>query len=181
MHCRCNFRVGVMRLGRLCPPPLSAHRQAYRCALYKLNPFAVTGSTVLYDGINAHGELNRYNPATGSGNLTEQYLKDRASMLSWKLHFGTHDTEPVGDTFVKPQSGTPFYFEDFTSNAITTKMRIGGGDSVNAVMSRPLGDFNLIVFGSENNDALTGHGKADSLNGERGCAIRGIQCELRAA
>lgn len=146
----------------------SADGQAYRYALYKLNPFAVTGSTVLYDGINAHGELNRYNPATGSGNLTDQYLKDRAAMLSWKLQFGTNDTPPVGDTFVKLQSGTPFYFEDFTSNAITTKMRIGGGDSVNAVMSRPLGDFNLIVFGSENNDALTGQGKGDRLYGGAG-------------
>ena len=150
MHCRCNFRVGVMRLGRLCQPPLSAHRQAYRYALYKLNPFAITGSPALYDGINAQGELNRYNPTTG--NLTEQYLKDRAAMLSWKLHFGTHDTQPVGDTFVKPQSGTPFYFEDFTSNAITTKMRIGGGDSVNAVMSRPLGDFNLNLSGLANDE-----------------------------
>jgi hypothetical protein len=37
------------------------------------------------------------------------------------------------------------------------------------------------VFCSESNDALAGQGKADSLNGERGCAIRGIQCELRAA
>ena len=146
----------------------TADGQAYRYALYKLNPFAVTGSTVLYDGINAHGELNRYNPATGSGNLTDQYLKDRAAMLSWKLQFGTNDTEPVGDTYVQPQSGTPFYFEDITSSAITTKMRIGGGDSVNAVMSRPLGDFNLITFGSENNDVLTGQGKADRLYGGAG-------------
>jgi len=89
-------------------------------------------------------------------------------MLSWKLKFGTNDTEPVGDTFVQPQGGTPFYFEDFTSNAITTKMRIGGGDSINAVMSRPLGDFKLIVFGSENNDVLTGQGKADRLYGGDG-------------
>lgn len=65
----------------------TADGQAYRYALYKLNPFAVTGSTVLYDGINAHDQLTRYNPATGSGALTDQYLKDRAAMLSWKLRF----------------------------------------------------------------------------------------------
>ena len=181
MHCRCNFRVGAMRLERLCSSRLSAYRQAYRYALYKLNPFVVTGSSALYDGINAHGELNRYNPATGTGNLTDQYLKDRAAMLTWKLKFGTHDTQPVGDTFVQPQGGTPFYFEDFTSNAITTKMRIGGGDSVDAVMSRPLGDFKLIVFGSENDDVLTGQGKADPPSGERGYTTRNTQIELRAA
>ncbi|WP_310446220.1 calcium-binding protein [Thiobacillus sp.] len=139
--------------------------QAYRYAIVKLNPFAVTGSSVLYDGINAHGQLNRYNPANGSGSLTDQYLKDRTAMLSWKLRFGTNDTQPVGDTFVKAQGGTPFYFEDFT---ISTKMRIGGGDTVNAVMSRPLGDFNLVVFGSDNDDLLTGQGKADRLYGGSG-------------
>ena len=142
--------------------------QAYRYALYKLNPFAVTGSTALYEGINAHGQLDRYNPTTGSGSLTDQYLKDRAAMLSWKLQFGTNDTEPVGDTFVQPQGGMQFYFEDFTSNAITTKNAIGGGDSVNAVMSRPLGDFNLIVFGSDSDDVLTGQGNADRLDGGAG-------------
>ena len=89
-------------------------------------------------------------------------------MLTLKLGFGTRDTELVGDIFVKPQGGTPFYFEDFTSNAITTKMRIGGGDSVDAVMSRPLGDFKFIVFGSENDDVLTGQGKDDRLYGGTG-------------
>ena len=44
-------------------------------------------------------------------------------------------------------------------------MRIGGGDSVDAVMTRPLGDFKLIVFGSENNDVLMGQGKEDRLYG----------------
>jgi hypothetical protein len=56
-------------------------------------------------------------------------------MLSWQLQFGFNDTQPVGDTYVKLQGGAPFYFEDFTSNAITTKMRIGG-DMVNTVMKR---------------------------------------------
>jgi len=49
-------------------------------------------------------------------------------MLTWKLKFGINDTEPLGDTFVQPQGGTPFYFEDFSSNAISTRMRIDGDD-----------------------------------------------------
>ena len=146
----------------------TAEGQAYRYAIYKLNPFAITGSSALYEGVNAHGELDLYDPATGTGSLTDQYLKDRAAMLGWQLQFAFNDTQPTGDTYVKLQSGTPFYFEDFTSNAITTKMRIGGGDTTNAVMSRPLSDFNLIVFGSENNDLLTGQGKADRLYGNAG-------------
>lgn len=91
-------------------------------------------------------------------------------MLTWQNQFNTDDVEPIGDTFVKLQGGTPFYFEDFTSNAITTRMRIGGGDSVNAVI-RPLDDFNLVVFGSENDDLLTGQGKAGRLYGGAGHAL----------
>jgi len=62
MHCKRHFHEGVMRLGGQCLHPLSACGQAYRYALYKLNPFVVTGSSALYDGINAHGELDRYTP-----------------------------------------------------------------------------------------------------------------------
>jgi hypothetical protein len=82
-------------------------------------------------------------PTLYAGNFAEQYLKERAVTLSWTLQSGTNNTHPVGDTLVQPQSGTPFNFEDFTGKAITAKMRVGG-DSVNAFMSLPLGDFNLI-------------------------------------
>ncbi|HQS98769.1 MAG TPA: calcium-binding protein [Thiobacillus sp.] len=141
---------------------------AYRYAIVNMTPFAISGDAAIYASHNTHGELDLYNPATGTGSLTDQYLKDRAAMLSWQLQFDTNDTQPVGDTYVQLQGGTPFYFEDFTSNAISTKMRIGGGDTVNAVMSRPLSDFNLVVFGSENSDLLTGQGKADRLYGGDG-------------
>ena len=60
--------------------------------LYKLNPFVVTGSSALYDGINAHKELKLYSPASNAGHFTEQYLRDRAAMLTLKLGFGTRDT-----------------------------------------------------------------------------------------
>jgi hypothetical protein len=67
-------------------------------------------------------------PTLCAGNFAVHYLKERAVTLSSKLQFGTYDVAFVGDTFVQPQGGTPFCFEDFTSNGITTKTRIGGGD-----------------------------------------------------
>ncbi|HBU28883.1 MAG TPA: hypothetical protein DEB56_03775 [Thiobacillus sp.] len=140
----------------------TADGQAYRYAIYKLNPFAITDSSVLYDGINAHGELDLYDPATGRGNLTDQYIKDRAAMQSWKQHFAYDDIQPVGGTFVKPQSGTPFYFEDETTD---TQIRIGGSLSVGGVLSRPLSAFRIVVFGSQNADAMTGQDKSDFLYG----------------
>lgn len=141
----------------------TADGQAYRYALYKLNPFAVTGSTVLSDGINAHGELTRYQPTTGTGNLTEQYLKDRAAMLAWKLHFGTKDIQPESGTFYKFQGGTPFYFRDMSTN---TRISIGGGYRLD--MLKPLTEFNHIIFGSENDDPIFGQGKDDRLYGGAG-------------
>ncbi len=44
---------------------------ATRYALYKLNPFLVTGNNALYDQINFDGSLDLYNPATGTGSLTD--------------------------------------------------------------------------------------------------------------
>lgn len=95
MYCRCNFRVGVTRLGRLCLLRLSAYRQMYAVRSTSFNPFVVTGSSTLYDGINAHGELDLYDPATGLGELTDQYLKDPAKMLSWKMKYdvGAEDAD----------------------------------------------------------------------------------------
>ena len=57
---------------------------AYRYALKELNPFAVVGNNAIYDLHNTNGDLDLYNPATGTGALTNRYLADRAEMLGWK-------------------------------------------------------------------------------------------------
>ncbi len=141
----------------------TAEGQAYRYALYKLNPFAVTGSTVLYDGINAHGELDLYDPATGQGELSERYLRDRAAMLSWKQHFAYDDIQPESGTFYKFQGGTPYYFRDMTTD---TRVSIGGGYRLD--MLQPLTAFSHVVFGTENDDPIFGQGKNDWLYGGAG-------------
>ncbi|MHB9119731.1 MAG: hypothetical protein ACYC2R_15890, partial [Burkholderiales bacterium] len=64
---------------------------AYRYALNELNPFAITGDAGLYAPFNAHGELDLYDPATGTGNLSDSYLSDRAAMLTWKIKFNQED------------------------------------------------------------------------------------------
>ena len=66
---------------------------AYRYALTELNPFAITGDDALYTAHNASGELNLYDPATGSGNLTDLYLADRAAMLGWLNKANLDDTD----------------------------------------------------------------------------------------
>jgi hypothetical protein len=124
---------------------------------------AVTGSNVLYDGINAHGELDLYDPATGQGELTERYLRDRAAMLSWKQHFAYDDIQPESGTFYKFQGGTPYYFRDMTTD---TRVSIGGGYRLD--MLQPLTEFSHVVFGTENDDPIFGQGKNDWLYGGAG-------------
>jgi len=58
----------------------TADALAYRYALVNGNPFAVLGAD--YSPHNPSGALDLYVPATGAGNLTGQYLKDRSGTSS---------------------------------------------------------------------------------------------------
>ncbi|MFV5383642.1 VCBS domain-containing protein [Acinetobacter junii] len=59
---------------------------SWRYALYALNPFVISG--IDYTRHNVDGKLDIYNPETGLG-MTEQYLKDRAVMLTWFVRYYT--------------------------------------------------------------------------------------------
>ena len=85
---------------------------AYRYALKELNPFALTGNDGLYAAHNASGELDLYDAATGSGNLTDLYLADRAAMLSWLLKVNAGDL--TGDVAPSYQ-GDSWHFKDEAS------------------------------------------------------------------
>jgi hypothetical protein len=56
-----------------------------------INSSAASGSTVLYEGINAHGELDPYELATRQG---ERCLRDRTAMLFWKQRFTLRRIQP---------------------------------------------------------------------------------------
>ena len=58
---------------------------AYRYALRELNPFAITEAPELYERYNQSGELELFDPATGFGGLTNEYLADRAAMLAHRM------------------------------------------------------------------------------------------------
>ena len=80
---------------------------AYRYALATLNPFVITGDNSIYAIHNANGELDLYDPVSGTGALTDQYLRDRAKMLTWKMQFdsGARDSDdPLGPIPDKPYS-----------------------------------------------------------------------------
>ena len=55
---------------------------APRYALRELNPFVITD--VSYERHNTDGSLDLYDEVKHPNGLTEQFLKDRASMLTWE-------------------------------------------------------------------------------------------------
>jgi Ca2+-binding RTX toxin-like protein len=155
----------------------SADGLAYRYALANLVPFSVTGDTSIYASHNINGELDIYDPATGSGALTGQYLKDRADMLSWKMKYdmGAEDADDdllgIFDRDNKP------YLEEWDSYSITgdwdfidystivsgspLKIEIDGVDLTTTVNHQ-------VVFGSRNSDSLNGDTLRDHLYGMAG-------------
>ncbi len=71
---------------------------ATRYALYKLNPFTVSGAG-LYATINTDRALDLYNPTTRTGSLTNEYLNDRppsSSTRSPPIKKTTHPPAPPG-------------------------------------------------------------------------------------
>lgn len=55
---------------------------AYRYAVKELNPFVVMGAD--YTQFSNPGDLDLYDPTTGNGSITLEYLKDRATFLEKK-------------------------------------------------------------------------------------------------
>lgn len=145
---------------------------AYRYALANLNPFAVTGDASIYASHNTAGELNRYDPAIGTGTLSDLYLQDRAAMLSWKMKFDTG--APDSDDPLTPRADKPYSEEwdswtikgdwDFIDKTTGAKLVIDGVDLTTTVNHQ-------IVFGTSQNDTLTGDKLADHLYGMAGADI----------
>jgi len=139
---------------------LAKNDLTYRYALKELNPFAVLG--VDYGAHNSNGELDLYNPETGQGELTEQYLIDRA-------RFAVLNAQAL-QTAAPNLFLSVDYFEDMTTGTeigipfFTSKYIFGGND--NDSIDGGLSSDHL--YGSAGNDTLTGYGDNDYLEGGAG-------------
>jgi len=78
----------------------------------------ISGATALYDAVNTDKTLDLYDAVTGTGNLTEQYLKDRAAFLANKNRSNNQDRQQGGKGFVQYNT-QPQYFEDKSGYADT--------------------------------------------------------------
>jgi len=125
---------------------------AYRYALVSANPFALLGAD--YSAHNANGELDLYDPATGLGNLTEQYLADRSGYLTAKLRDNTVDSASSTLRDVRYRD----LATNTTLNPISTELRkVTFGGAADEGFS-----------GGNGNDSLYGGGGIDTLDGGAG-------------
>ena len=126
------------------PDPANTSAIAYRYAIKELNPFALAG--VDYQTLhNASGELSLYDPGTRSGTLTQQWIEDRAVLLTWKNLAYTQDRDLVS-------GADDVRFVDLgTGITIEVSTQVGEGGNV-----QPAVDPRHVVFGGDGAEALTG-------------------------
>ena len=137
---------------------------AYRYALTELNPFAMVGADY---NVHNNGALDFYNPTTGQGKITDQWLTDRAQMLSHLLQ-RNHD-----DTNYASSISADQIFEDYALPGIfdDTHLILTGPETL-AENSRQIifGDdsANIDITGGNKNDHLYGGGGDDLVTGGKG-------------
>ena len=137
---------------------------ATRYALLKLNPFLVTGNNAVYDQINTDGALTLYDPTTGTGSLSDRYLKDRAAFLANKIFSGVGDKSAQSGDPLAIRNGSPLYFED---RGRTTTYGLYQGEN-NAVSEIPFEEISQIIFGHADIDLIGGSDQGDHLYGMAG-------------
>ncbi|MGD9169497.1 MAG: calcium-binding protein, partial [Candidatus Thiodiazotropha sp.] len=150
----------------------------YRYALLHLNPFAITGNDALYTQHNSEGELELFDPATQTGELTHAYLQDRACYFQALMYRNKNDLQHLtattddgelywdaeaGQLIAAPTVGTTFGVD--TENLI--HYRFGGeGDERNGELDG--GSNNDLIYGGGGDDILNGNDGRDYLEGNAG-------------
>ncbi len=133
---------------------------AYRYVLKELNPFVVVGAD--YTIHNESGELVLVNPATGDGELTPQYLIDRAAFLAQKI--------AVNSSVVSVPSLTHFKdnrLQEEIGSAALPLPQVLFGDGSNEILTGSLLRADHL-YGASGDDQLFGQGGNDYLEGNRG-------------
>ncbi|RLJ61233.1 hypothetical protein [Sulfurisoma sediminicola] len=153
---------------------------AYRYALRELNPFAVLGDNSLYTKFNQNGELDLYNATTGHGELTDDWLSDRAKFLHWANIANTTDktvlfgpTYGYGDfrnwSYRDEARGVTLHIagqrNGFPSSDPENQV-IFGKDSADPDLKG--GDQGDRLYGNLGDDTIHGNGGGDTLEGNGG-------------
>ncbi|MEW8693438.1 MAG: hypothetical protein AB2535_20575, partial [Candidatus Thiodiazotropha endolucinida] len=141
----------------------------YRYALTHLNPFAITGRESLYDDHNQNGELELYNQITQAGEITQNYLADRAAFLATLNTFNRTNESIDGNHLVEFQdwdNGSVRQSAMITAAGDGTSQRVFFGDEQRDTLAGGTDEDRL--YGAGGNDTLTGNAGNDYLEGNAG-------------
>jgi Ca2+-binding RTX toxin-like protein len=150
---------------------------AYRYALTQLNPFVITGPD--YGPHDTQGELDRFDPITHAGRLTDSYLTDRARFLIAAIDYNRTDGAIIPsvtyfeDMQTRYKIPTPdplekIIFGGTGSDKITGGIfadRLYGGGGNDVIVGGSGEDY---IEGNEGNDLITGGTSNDTLKGGKG-------------
>lgn len=126
-----------------------------RYALQAMTPFSVSGAD--YSSFDHGGALSLFDPGTGAGAITSEWLRDRAEILYWHLLRNRDDVLGV----VPNSGGEPLQLIDrrlVDDEVMEERIRVG------VTISLP----RTLAFGSELSDHWRGSDHADSLYGGGG-------------
>lgn len=144
---------------------LAQSDMSYRYSLKELIPFAITGAPGLYDQRNGNGELAMYDPATGQGELTNEWLRDRAQFLTWKNQKNTNGIADDVAILRRDNGAESYLYADRTlknSQGQDYSIQVTGGNVVQ--QTNPI----RISFAGDQGDTLQGGNYADHLYGGKG-------------
>ncbi|HUW25977.1 MAG TPA: calcium-binding protein [Gallionella sp.] len=134
---------------------------AYRFALVNSLPFAVIGAD--YSTLNALGEYDLYDPATGQDALSDKYLEDRSGYLVAKLN----DNRTDGTINTLQDVRYRDLETNATLNPINTELRrVTFGGAADEGFSGSSGGDSL--YGGDGADVLDGGAGNDYLEGGQG-------------
>jgi Ca2+-binding RTX toxin-like protein len=140
---------------------------AYRYALKELNPFVVRGidhetTQALYAPHNETGELSLADPDTGLGELTPQYLADRAAFLAKKIEVNSSIVTWPASAHFKDNA-----LQEEIGSATLPLTQILFGNGTNDMLAGSLFKADHL-YGGSGDDHVLGQGGNDYLEGNRG-------------
>lgn len=146
----------------------SPDSMAYRYSLVNFVPFAVLGDDTIFDKHNRNQELDLFDPDTGVGALTRQYLSDRARMLSYFLEREVYNDGPTSNELIEFHdltTGHLVFVNDNSPNDDPARQFVFGtsqGEELSGL------DNDDRLYGMDGIDTLIGNGGNDYLEGGAG-------------
>jgi Ca2+-binding RTX toxin-like protein len=137
---------------------------AFRYALKALNPFAVIGADYPGLGHTANGQLALFDPATGLGEMTPEYLLDRAAFLEAKMELSLVNEKTSGDTIHYQDYATGFEITTGSIFSIDQEF-LFGSEQADTLVGNSEEDH---LYGGASADLLIGSGGNDYLQGDTG-------------